>query len=696
MHTAWPTDATHTKYSRDVQRIPPCIGRRRIRNTLLHDIINSCKAEKKHFLLKEEKTGASDKILEKKGRLLATTAYSPKHARIPGEAPAADGDAAMDGVHPSLSQKRPFGPMFYSGALMLSWLFFMMLLCSIGFRLGISVGVWAVVLAAACSIASVAVLSFTSCDRPSPGVFLHGTLIAVLACAASLACASLFVDLSSDGLEYHKTAVAALAGGWNPVQSSVVEWERYGVLYHDDPVSVWIDHYPHGLWSIEACVYAMTGFLETAKGVKLVAACAFGFLLGSYVRKRGLSCPTSAFVATAAVLNPITVAQFWTFYNDDFLMMVLLSLVLALAMLADIDLASSRALVVFLVVCAFFLCVGTKFTGLAYGGVFTCAFSALYLVLWLRKKASFTGSAIGGIAGVFVLMLVASIVTVGWSSYVTNTLEDGNPFFPIRGEGGRDIITNQQPPSFEDSSQVRKLAYGFFGACDILPRVDGARTEPHFKFPLSVSGSELESLRYCDVRIGGFGPLYGATLFLGIPLYLVCLVWSWRAGRHHLFAVACTFGVTVVGLLLFVSDSWWARYSSYVYAMNIVVLVFLAMLVSSNRSAGRHGASAVLTTLASFAFSALLVVNMGAWIAFGAKVNYEQGNEARATVASIKDSMSGGSMTLDVSYAWGPGTLYLLDDEGISYTITSNVGQAQDADGRLGTIAYKLVRNAAF
>ena len=82
--------------------------------------------------------------------------------------------------------------------------------------------------------------------------------------AAALAGAALFHDVSWDGQVYHQPAVLALAGGWNPLHDGPLSLA-------ERPDNLWINHYPKAAWVAQAILLRLTGSLEAAKGLQLLA-----------------------------------------------------------------------------------------------------------------------------------------------------------------------------------------------------------------------------------------------------------------------------------------------------------------------------------------------------------------------------------------------------------------------------------------
>ena len=88
-------------------------------------------------------------------------------------------------------------------------------------------------------------------------------------------CINVF-DTSYDGLWYHQPAIIKLAEGWNPVNRPFYDTTQYDVSNY-----LWIQHYPKASWTIAACIYKMTGLIESGKMINfIVVACVFFY---SYV-----------------------------------------------------------------------------------------------------------------------------------------------------------------------------------------------------------------------------------------------------------------------------------------------------------------------------------------------------------------------------------------------------------------------------
>ena len=57
----------------------------------------------------------------------------------------------------------------------------------------------------------------------------------------------------------------------------------------------------------------------------------------------------------------------------------------------------------------------------------------------------------------YAIVVIVSSCIVGYSSYVRNTIEHGHPFYPLYGEGSKDIITTMQPNYFSERNVIQKI-----------------------------------------------------------------------------------------------------------------------------------------------------------------------------------------------------------------------------------------------
>ncbi|HEX7973088.1 MAG TPA: hypothetical protein VF498_01660 [Anaerolineales bacterium] len=370
--------------------------------------------------------------------------------------------------------------------------------------------------------------------------------ILLFSTAASLF-SSYMIDLSWDGRDYQQRAIRRLAEGWNPVYTELQPADLY--------YNAWLNHYPRATWIASAALFTFTGNVEVGKVFNLLLMAAV-FLAGlaTLLLFPRLSVPSAVLLSLALAANPVSVYQSMSYYVDGQVssIFILLGLLMLLALKRH-DWAIWTALA-----CAALVGLNIKFTGTVY---VVTLLAALALVHWIVKpnlKAQlplWAALAAGCLLGVFV---------VGFNPYVTNLMNYGHPFYPIYGsqELNQDYIVGQQMPSnFRNKSQLRKLYLSVFSRSQ---NTYNQKTGP-LKNPFSVSLAEIKTFKQVDVRVGGWGPLFGAMLILaGGVLALALLEWKGKLW------VPLGLIVLVFGTALLNPEVWWARYSPQLWLVPLV------------------------------------------------------------------------------------------------------------------------------
>lgn len=208
---------------------------------------------------------------------------------------------------------------------------------------------------------------------------------------------------------------------------------------------------------------------------------------------------------------------------------------------------------------------------MAYIGIFCIGFYLCWLVAGFKSgrfKEVFAKSTL-----LFVGMAAFAILVVGYSSYVCNIIEKGNPLYPLVGAEKIDIMDYSEPNTFDERSGVEKSLVSFFGKTENL--TNSSKEEPQIKIPFTVSFSEIKNCMYTDARIGGFGPWFSGIFIISVIL-AVSLVKNVRT-KDSLLALEWSVTLVIAFLmLLFFPASWWARYSAYIYLYVLSALFYLA------------------------------------------------------------------------------------------------------------------------
>jgi len=368
-------------------------------------------------------------------------------------------------------------------------------------------------------------------------------------------------DRSSDGNTYHKDAVGVLKEGFNPVyeSSSEIIKAREDDSKNLTEYSIWTDHYAKANWIIGANFYSLTNNIESGKAMNLIIIyIVFGFIFSTLVEI--LNKKKSFIVSTLTVLNPITVAQMFTYYNDQ---LVCLLLFLSILFLIKLDKELDNKEAWFGYILSFILLANMKFNGLGYLLVFSFLFVCRYLYKAYKNKEFL--KVFKKMCLIFIPLFVVSLVIVGYPTYIKNTIDHQNPFFPLYDDNGEDIITAQQPKRFLEMNNVEKLFYGTFSKANNLR--DNDKTE--LKIPFTVYKDELTPAMSNDLRISGWGILFSGLLLCSIIVFI-----KYYKDYKKESWILYTLGITVL-LLLVMSESWWARYTPHFYLFIILSLYIL-------------------------------------------------------------------------------------------------------------------------
>jgi len=397
------------------------------------------------------------------------------------------------------------------------------------------------------ALAAAAIIVWLMCSRYFPdrrllafaGILIFLTVIFLLGSRFS----GEFYDLSFDGQTYHQEGIIQLANGWNP--------------FHSRPLrilsGIWINHYTRGPWIASATLYLLTGRIEQSKVFNILLIISSFFLclpaLSAHYRR---GAPEPLLFSVLAACNPIAILQSSTFYIDGQLssmLVIILSLVYLIIKCPDIFSVLALLLSVIILV-------NIKFTALAYVLVLGLPILSYLLLAKAGRLFKLTASALG-------VGLIAGLVLVGFNPYVTNTVRNGNPFYPLAGRNAMEIVTANSPARFPTMNRFEKLFVSTFSKTENVACPQPA----HWKWPLTISKEELGEI-WLDTRIAGFGPLFGGAVLLSVLLLLT----AWPLDRKT------TLAFTGLGLLIVLSalvnpESWWARYAPQLWLFPVLCAI---------------------------------------------------------------------------------------------------------------------------
>jgi hypothetical protein len=457
--------------------------------------------------------------------------------------------------------------------------------------------------------------------------------------ALGLLLAALTHDLSFDGQQYHQQAIQVLAGGWNP--------------FHDAPYrgmhAQWINGYAKGAWTWGALFPALGLSVELGKSINLLfASAAFLCCFDTLHRTLRLSAGRAAMVAATAAASPVWAAQWNTFTNDGLiacLMLVFAARAISLAMTPG---QRGKDLLTLCLVLMFLPLI--KGSGAAYAALLWLALAA-GLLCFAAWSLALQALAWGGLA------LAAGVLLLGFNPYVTNSLRHGHPLHPLAGPGRVDIITPNAPAGIlEHNRWVKLLGSAVSRSHSTISPAQPAAAPPalQLKWPGTVSGDELRVFATkTDVRVGGFGPLFGLALALGLAAGAACLVTRQTMRRK---AAALFVAATVLAISLAFPEPWWARYVPQFWLLPLALAVALWLTDPASRLATRLAWTVVLVS----ALDALLVAAL-----YGAGSTLRE-LDHRAQLHSLRAiAQRGGPLAVDLAHS--PALGHRLDRQGIAW-----------------------------
>lgn len=462
----------------------------------------------------------------------------------------------------------------YLGLAILGFLFLLVTLTAVAFLFGGTVSlVWVMLALAGAGGGLYWALSRQHIPRPVWGAAGFVALLAL-----SVGFSSLSLDATYDGNSYHKAAIGALKHGWNPIWQTVDEFNRSS--QNPFPLSgkegldrefdnIWVDHYPKAAWIVAASTYQLTGNIESGKvTTPLVILATFLFGFSYFYRK--LDRNKATVVGALLALTPITVSQLYSYYNDGILGNLLIILLLAATMLLDKKLRMpwQTPIIYGTIFVTIVLAMNIKFTGLAYAGILMACYW-LYLVMRRDWQTVLRLALVGGAA------VIVGAGLIGASSYVKNTVTNGNPLYPLIGEGKVDFITISQPISYANKSVLHKFFEVNLGpTAQLSPEYSRLYGDPQPKVPFTFTLDELAVLTNADIRQAGYGVWFGGILLLSVGMGIYLLIRF--GGRYRKQLPLFLIPLSAIGVSVFAFDAtWWARYLPLLPLFPIAVLIAL-------------------------------------------------------------------------------------------------------------------------
>lgn len=459
-----------------------------------------------------------------------------------------------------------------------------------------------------------------------------------------------YIDVSWDGNSYHKDAIGALKNGWNPVYEDYLDFYKKAD-YRDNKIigkelvgchGFWQTYYAKGAWYVNANFYYLLDNIESSKMFNpmilyITLIISINFI--SIITKRK---SLSILIGLLFAFSPTVIPQLFTNYNDGALYCTLLCLLMELVLFVFKKTNNS----LFNIFCLIIICSNIKFTGLGYEVIMGLGIYFVYL--WFNRKNL---KKIIKPTIVFVSAILFSILVVGYQPYVTNTLSKGHPLYPLAGSHKVDIVSKNQPSSFTNKNTITKFYYSIFSRTGNISLSSGS--DVPLKLPFLVYYEELISLNRSDIRTAGFGVYFSGIFIISIIILIYIGIIKFKTSRNKLtFWVPVVIIFTSLLLVLIISESWWARYTPFVY---FIPLICLTILAASNKKMHKT----LLTIL-----MVIMYANLSFYINNNIIYNYREAENFRYYLYSFSNTPKTMHLSGKDEFL---GLLYTLDDYNIKY-----------------------------
>lgn len=431
------------------------------------------------------------------------------------------------------------------GSLIVGFIAFILLSNTLLFALNHSVSGFTVPLSGILIIVTLRWVIKRTYPETSEGIFLQSILILGITFIVALVINANIFDISFDGQTYHSEAIVGLAHGWNPYTAAVPP-----NAYYPD----WVGFFTKGTWIAAASIYKLTNNFETGKVFNSLLLIASGcFSYSALATFPNISRRWRINISLLIMLNPISLCQLFTFYADGQLascLVILISLLIILSQEQDAVFLLALGLLLVIIL-------NIKLTGILYAGIIVAGFVGWN---WWRNHKLNKTLVVWALSSVFV-----ALIGVGFnpliSQYLRNTLEKGDPFYPVSWSHLIAIDRNM-PQDFIGKDRFSKLFLSLFSKS----QVDTKPTQ--LKIPFSFSVDELFNFRFPDERTGGFGPLFGGCLILAVFILTLRLT----TFRKHPFppVVPVLIGLIIISTLS-TSEAWWARYTPQLWLVPLLI-----------------------------------------------------------------------------------------------------------------------------
>lgn len=214
-------------------------------------------------------------------------------------------------------------------------------------------------------------------------------------------------------------------------------------------------------------------------------------------------------------------------------------------------------------------------------------------------------------------------------------------------------MTTNQPEYFKEKSSIEKYFISMFAKSANVQEYSGEKET--LKIPFTVDSEELNAIKTTDTRMSGNGVLFSGIFILSI--LIICLT-SYNIFKNHRdIFILCSIilGVTIL-LIVFLGESWWARYFPQTYFIALIALLYLWLLKNK------------ITKALSYVFIILILTNNIITFKEAVSYSYDLNINAKLQYQYMLDT-TGGNVYIITEVAF-PGIYYNIQDDLEEYDFT--------------------------
>lgn len=479
----------------------------------------------------------------------------------------------------------------------------------------------------------------------------------------SAVASSYVYDFSFDGNTYHKTTIGMLKNGWNPIYKSFEEAALTLKIIPDDyEWPIWYDHYPKASWIIGAAFYRISGNIETGKCMNILACFAvFLILMGRLKQYQLFSIPVRILFSLVAVINPVTLPQMQSYYNDGMMQMLIYAALVSLINLSIIEAKEQCKQDWICLFAAINLALNIKYSGLIFMGLYCGGFYFYWLFRDVHMDRKVEMRSLKKTTLFYCVTLGSAICFTGSTSYMRNLIQHKNLLYTMVGEDKIEIIASMLPDQYANKPYAIQFVLSLFSRAANISA--GSEILPELKAPFTFNQAEWETGSLFDLRIGGWGLLFSGIFLLSICFlaFTLFMLYQRRANGHLVFeTVLLVISLTLIQVF-FIPGLAWARYYAHLFLLPTVAAGFL---IDSRKKVCRF---------AGYMVFVMLALNVGnfAWysvdrISLSQNSYFELSNLSQISkMQQVAVHLNGGTYT--------QGYLFNLMDAGVNYYVDPNM-----------------------